>query len=160
MRRVRDEAAAADAARRADEQDVAVLRLDVRPRTAADALEERVDVVLQRLARVERPVAVGRLEAVGPLRAPVDEIDGWLLLDADRSGAGVAAVPDEIVGRRRHDAVRIRLSARPEEVLRVRRGRGGGDEEHGGQGESSLECAQCGPPWVTDPKEARLVYRS
>src|SRR5581483_8574491 len=51
---IRDEARAADAARRAGERVRAVLRLDVRPRAAAHVTEERADVVLERLARVHR----------------------------------------------------------------------------------------------------------
>ncbi len=77
------------------------------------------DVVLERLAREELPVGVGGLEAGRPLGAPVDEIDGGLGLDADRAGAGVAAVVDQVVRGRVGDRSRRVLAGRPEEVLRV-----------------------------------------
>src|SRR5207302_8329352 len=72
-----------------------LLRLDVRPGAPAEVLEERLQVILQRLGRVKLAVGVRRLEAGGPLRAPPDEIDGGLLLDADRSGTGVPARSEE-----------------------------------------------------------------
>src|SRR6185437_10862838 len=118
--RVADEPAPAGAARRAGEDGVAVLRLNVGPAAAADAVEERVQVRLQRLARVELAVGVRGLEAAGPLRAPVDEIDGGRRLDADRAAAGIAAVVDQIVRRRVGDGACRVLAGRPEEVLRVR----------------------------------------
>ena len=70
---------------RTDQHGAAVLGLDARPRAAADVPEERVEVVLQRLRGEELAVGVGGLESVGPLLAPVDEVDGGLRLDADRA---------------------------------------------------------------------------
>src|SRR5581483_4112611 len=124
--------------------------------------EERLEVVLERLARVHRAVRVHRVEALSPLRAPPDQVHRGLLLDADRPRPDVAAVVDEVVlelvGGARADAG---LAGRPEEGLRVRQRRRvgscrGSDHSEDGSGErESQERAnlQETPPWLKeDPR--------
>src|SRR4051812_16489928 len=97
--RIRDVVGTGDAGatRRAGRNVAAVLRLNSSPRAAPDVGHERVDVVLQGLARVERAVVVRCRESIGPLGSPVDEIDGRLRLYPDRTITEVATVVDDVV---------------------------------------------------------------
>ena len=130
------------AARRPGRDVPAVLRLHGGPGAAAQVGHERVQVVLECLARVRPAVRVLCGEAVRPLGSPVDEVDRRLLLDPDRARACVAAVVDDVV-RDGVDRALRRLARRPEEVLGVdaARSRGAAASDDGScDDRSQREC--------------------